>query len=86
MRGRKAFGERIATRAPDRQTLEIHTSIALMTRFDAHDIAEMTTSLRRSAWQEVGGKGDVPSLARGLQRCLLKRRKHLRSPRDRRRP
>ena len=31
----KAFGERIASRNPDRQTAEIHIRIALMTRCNA---------------------------------------------------
>ena len=35
MRGFKSFGERIASRDPDRQTAEIHIRIALMNRFNA---------------------------------------------------
>ena len=35
MRRLKSFGERIASRDPDRQTAEIHTRIALMNRFAA---------------------------------------------------
>ncbi len=35
MRCLKAFGERIASRDPDRQAAEIHTRIALMNRFSA---------------------------------------------------
>ena len=31
----KAFGERIASRDPDRQTAESHTRIALVNRFSA---------------------------------------------------
>lgn len=38
----KAFGERIASRDPDRQTAEIHTRIALMNRFSALGRAEIT--------------------------------------------
>jgi hypothetical protein len=36
-----AFGERIASRDPDRQTAEIHTCIALMNRFTALGTAEI---------------------------------------------
>ena len=42
MRRLKAFGERIASRDPDRQTAEIHTRIALMNRFSALGQAEIT--------------------------------------------
>ncbi len=38
----KAFGERIASRDPDRQAAEIHTRIALMNRFSALGQAEIT--------------------------------------------
>jgi hypothetical protein len=41
MRRLKAFGERIASRDPDRQTAEIHTRIALMNRFSALGQAEI---------------------------------------------
>ena len=41
MRCLKAFGERIASRAPDRQTAEIHIRIALMNRFNALGTAEI---------------------------------------------
>ena len=41
MRCLKAFGERIASRDPDRQTAEIHTRIALMNRFSALGQAEI---------------------------------------------
>jgi hypothetical protein len=37
----KAFGERIASRDPDRQAAEIHTRIALMNRFSALGRAEI---------------------------------------------
>jgi IS5 family transposase len=37
----KAFGDRIASRDPDRQTAEIHTRIALMNRFSALGQAEI---------------------------------------------
>jgi hypothetical protein len=37
----KAFGERIASRDPDRQTAEFHTRIALMNRFSALGQAEI---------------------------------------------
>ncbi len=37
----KAFGERIASRDPDRQAAEIHTRIALMNRFSAFGQAEI---------------------------------------------
>lgn len=40
MRGLKSFGERIASRDPDRQTAEIHIRIALMNRFNALGQAE----------------------------------------------
>ena len=40
MRRLKAFGERIASRDPDRQTAEIHTRVALMNRFSALGRAE----------------------------------------------
>ncbi len=42
MRRLKAFGERIASRDPDRQASEIHTRIALMNRFSALGRAEIT--------------------------------------------
>ncbi len=42
MRRLKAFGERIASRDPDRQAAEIHTPIALMNRFSALVRAEIT--------------------------------------------
>lgn len=41
MRRLKAFGERIASRDPDRQTAEIHIRIALMNRFSALGRAEI---------------------------------------------
>ena len=41
MRRLKAFGERIASRDPDRQTAEIHTRVALMNRFSALGRAEI---------------------------------------------
>jgi len=40
MRCLKSFGERIASRDPDRQTAEIHSRIALMNRFNALGAAE----------------------------------------------
>jgi hypothetical protein len=45
MRRLKAFGERIASRDPDRQTAEIHTRIALMNRFPALGRAEITRAV-----------------------------------------
>lgn len=45
MRCLKAFGERIATRDPDRQAAEIHIRIALMNRFNAFSTDEI---VRRS--------------------------------------
>lgn len=42
MRRLKAFGDRIASRDPDRQAAEIHTRIALMNRFSALGRAEIT--------------------------------------------
>ena len=42
MRRLKSFGERIASRDPDRQAAEIHTRIALMNRFSALGRAEIT--------------------------------------------
>ncbi len=41
MRCRKAFGERIMARDPDRQTAEIHIGIALMNRFNDLGTAEI---------------------------------------------
>ncbi|MDF3607987.1 IS5 family transposase [Paracoccus sp. DMF-8] len=41
MRCLKAFGERIASRAPDRQTAEIHIRVALMNRSNALGSAEI---------------------------------------------
>lgn len=41
MRCLKSFGERIASRDPDRQTAEIHIRIALMNRFNALGTAEI---------------------------------------------
>lgn len=37
----KAFGERIASRDPDRQTAEVHIRIPLMNRFSALGQAEI---------------------------------------------
>ena len=37
----KAFGERIAARDPDRQTVEIHIRVALINRFNALGTAEV---------------------------------------------
>lgn len=42
MRRLKAFGERIASRDPDRQAAEIHTRVALLNRFSALGRAEIT--------------------------------------------
>lgn len=41
MRCLKAFGERIVSRDPDRQTAEIHIRIALMNRFNALGTAKI---------------------------------------------
>lgn len=41
MRGLNSFGERIASRDPDRQTAEIHIRIVLMNRFNALGQAEI---------------------------------------------
>ena len=41
MRGLQSFGEKIASRAPYRQTAEIHIRIALMNRFNALGHAEI---------------------------------------------
>jgi hypothetical protein len=41
MRCLKAFGERIATRHPDRQTVEIQFRIALINRFNALGTAKI---------------------------------------------
>lgn len=41
MRCLKAFGERIASSGPDRQTAEIHIRIALMKRFNALGTTEI---------------------------------------------
>ena len=41
MRRLKSFGERIASRDPDRQAAEIHTRIALMNRLEALGQAEI---------------------------------------------
>ena len=41
MRNLKSFGERIASRDPDRQTAEIHVRVALMNRFNALGTAEI---------------------------------------------
>ena len=37
----KSFGDRIASRDPDRQTAEVHIRIALMNRFNALGTAEI---------------------------------------------
>jgi hypothetical protein len=42
MRRLKSFGERIASKDPDRQTAEIHARSALMNRFSALGQAEIT--------------------------------------------
>ena len=41
MRRLKCFGERIASRDPDRQAAEIHTRVALLNRFSALGRAEI---------------------------------------------
>ncbi len=41
MRNQRSFGERIASRDPDRQTAEIHIRVALMNRFNALGTAEI---------------------------------------------
>jgi len=41
MRGLKSFGDRIASRDPDRQTAEIHIRIARMNRFNELGQAEI---------------------------------------------
>lgn len=41
MRCLKSFGERIASRDPDRQAAEVHTRVALMNRFNALGTAEI---------------------------------------------
>ncbi len=41
MRRLKSFGERIASRDPDRQAAEIHTRVALLNRFSALGRAEI---------------------------------------------
>jgi hypothetical protein len=41
MRRLQAFGDRIASKDPDRQAAEIHTRIALMNRFSALGRAEI---------------------------------------------
>ena len=41
MRCLKSFGERIASRDPDRQTAEVHIRVALMNRFNALGTAEI---------------------------------------------
>ena len=41
MRCLKAFGERIASRDPDRQTAEIHIRVALINRFNSLGTAEI---------------------------------------------
>jgi len=41
MRGLKAFGERIASKDPHRQTAERHIRIALITRVNAPGTAEI---------------------------------------------
>ena len=42
MRRLEAFGERIASQDPDRQTAEIHTRTAQRNRFSASGTAEIT--------------------------------------------
>lgn len=41
MRCLKAFGERVASRDPDRQAAEIHIRVAFMNRFNALGTAEI---------------------------------------------
>ncbi|CAM3289498.1 hypothetical protein SAMN04488021_1504 [Paracoccus aminovorans] len=41
MRCLKVFGERIASRDPDRQTAEIHIRVTLINRFNALGAAEI---------------------------------------------
>lgn len=41
MRCLKSFGERIASRDPDRQTAEVQIRVALMNRFNALGTAEI---------------------------------------------
>ena len=46
MSGLKAFGERIMSRDPDRQTAEIPIRIAPMNRFDAFGRAEIEAAVQ----------------------------------------
>ena len=41
MRCLKSFGERIASRDPDRQTAEVHIRVALLNRLNALGTAEI---------------------------------------------
>ncbi len=41
MRCLKSFGERIASRDPDRPTAEVHIRVALLNRFSAGGTAEI---------------------------------------------
>ncbi len=54
----KSFGERIASRDPDRQTAGIHTRAALMTRFAALGRAEIT---RAAKHKKESGKPNLRS-------------------------
>lgn len=49
MRGLKSFGERIASRDPDRQMAEVHLRVAVMNRFSALGTAQ-TERVMSSSW------------------------------------
>jgi hypothetical protein len=57
----KSFGDRIASRDPDRRTAESHARIALMNRFSAVDRAEIVRLARTQG--ERGTLGLNPSCA-----------------------
>lgn len=52
MRGLNSFGERIASRDPDRQTAEFHICIAPMNRFNAFCLAEIER-VARVTWGKL---------------------------------
>ena len=69
MRRLKAFGERIASRDPNRQAAEIHARIALLNRFPALGQAEITRVVRTQG--DRGRLGPSPSYATTPLRAVL---------------
>lgn len=71
MRCPKSFGERIASRDPDRQTAEIHIRIALMTRFHALGTAEIEhVACSHRGKGTLAQRGTSATMPRGVKKKL----------------